>query len=579
MSKYASHVSNPKTPQNQKAKSSQKQNNAGGYSFVVDDWTRLNRFLILGNENGSYYVGEHQLTLQNCDVIQRCMAKDPKKTINTIVQISDEGRAVKNAPALFALAICSVYGDEKTKSYANKVMPKVARFSTDLFSWVDSVNILKEGRKGKGLLRAIGRWYTEKTAKQLAYQICKYPSRSIDGRKWGHADLLRLAHISPSNKDGKPAKGGKALTSPSDEHEILFRYATHGVTTSEEMSKRESEASATGRAQEKAGISPETLISLKGTDLQYIWAHEKAKNAQSASEIVKVIEQHQVTRESVPSQFRNEEKVQRALLKGMPITALIRNLGSMTASGVLKPLSNTTSFVVDKITDKEILKNARIHPITLLIALKVYQRGKGMRTSWSPVPQIGDALEKAYYAAYKYVEPTGKKLLLGIDVSGSMEWSNVSPSVPMTSAECAAAVAMTVARTEKNYKMMAFSNKFSELDITARDKMESVLQKTSNFIFGGTDCALPMIYAQKEGLSVDCFIVLTDNETWSGNIHPFEALKSYRKKYNPEAKLAVLAFTSTYFSIADPDDPGMLDIVGMDSNVPKILSEFISGKL
>lgn len=46
---------------------------------------------------------------------------------------------------------------------------------------------------------------------------------------------------------------------------------------------------------------------------------------------------------------------------------------------------------------------------------------------------------------------------------------------------------------------------------------------------GGTDCALPMIYAKQQKLDVDVFIVYTDSETWFGKIHPSEALKDYRK--------------------------------------------------
>lgn len=579
MGKYASHVVNPRTPQSKKAKSGQVKNSAGGYVFQVDDWTRLNRFLILGNEGGSYYVSENEMSLDNYDVIKRCLALDSKRTVDTIVQISDEGRGIKNTPAVFALAVCSVFGDQQTKSYANKVMPKVARYSTDLFSWVDAVNILKEGRKGKGMLRAIGRWYTEKDANNLAYQICKYPSRSIGGHKWGHADLLRLARISPPAANGKPAKGGKALTLPSDDHDVLLKYAVHGVTSVQEVEERAKLAESTGKAQEKAGITPDQLEGLKDTPLKYVYAHELCKKATTAKKVVAVIKKYKVSRESVAPNLRNDKEVQKALLPSMPMTALIRNLGGMTASGLLKPLSDETALVIDKITNKENLKKGRIHPMSVLLAMKVYEQGRGMRTSWTPVPQIIDALEDSFYAAFNYVEPTGKKYLFGIDISGSMDWHKLSEKVPMTAAECAAAVALTIARTEKNYQMMAFSNTFKKLDITAKDRLGIVLRKTSGMTFGGTDVSLPMQYASKHELDVDAFVVLTDNETWCGGVHPFQALKSYRKNFNKNAKLVVMAFTATKFSVADPSDAGMMDIAGMDSNVPKILSDFVSGKL
>ena len=43
---------------------------------------------------------------------------------------------------------------------------------------------------GRGLRRAVARWYEGKTSDNLAYQMVKYQSR--DG--WAQRDLLRLAH-------------------------------------------------------------------------------------------------------------------------------------------------------------------------------------------------------------------------------------------------------------------------------------------------------------------------------------------------------------------------------------------------
>ena len=49
------------TPQSQPIPvSAQVRNSAGGYSWEVDDWTRLERFLILGAEGGTYYIGERE---------------------------------------------------------------------------------------------------------------------------------------------------------------------------------------------------------------------------------------------------------------------------------------------------------------------------------------------------------------------------------------------------------------------------------------------------------------------------------------------------------------------------------------
>ena len=97
---------------------------------------------------------------------------------------------------------------------------------------------------------------------------------------------------------------------------------------------------------------------------------------------------------------------------------------------------------------------------------------------------------------------------------------------------------------------------------------------------GGTDCAQPMIYAQEKGLKVDVFIVYTDNETWAGAIHPSEALKKYRASSGiDDAKLIVSAMSATEFTIADPNDAGMLDMAGFDSAAPEIIRSFATGDI
>ncbi|HVR36858.1 MAG TPA: hypothetical protein VMS21_13500 [Methylomirabilota bacterium] len=52
------------TPQSQPIPgSSLVRNSGGGYSWQVDDWTRLDRFLILGAEGGTYYITERDCAL------------------------------------------------------------------------------------------------------------------------------------------------------------------------------------------------------------------------------------------------------------------------------------------------------------------------------------------------------------------------------------------------------------------------------------------------------------------------------------------------------------------------------------
>jgi 60 kDa SS-A/Ro ribonucleoprotein len=101
------------------------------------------------------------------------------------------------------------------------------------------------------------------------------------------------------------------------------------------------------------------------------------------------------------------------------------------------------------------------------------------------------------------------------------------------------------------------------------------VRAVDNLPFGGTDCALPMLHALEQGLSVDAFVVYTDSETWAGKIHPAEALREYRRRTGIPAKLVVVGMVSNGFSIADPTDGGMLDVVGFDAAAPALIADFI----
>ncbi len=68
--KYSKIINFFKTPQSQPIPGSdQKPNNAGGFAWEVDRWNLLDRFLILGSESGTYYVGAQQLTAQHAEKV------------------------------------------------------------------------------------------------------------------------------------------------------------------------------------------------------------------------------------------------------------------------------------------------------------------------------------------------------------------------------------------------------------------------------------------------------------------------------------------------------------------------------
>ena len=138
-------------------------------------------------------------------------------------------------------------------------------------------------------------------------------------------------------------------------------------------------------------------------------------------------------------------------------------------------------------------------------------------------------------------------------------------------------MAMVAMRTEPMTHVISFQDRIKPLDLSARDRLDVVIRKTSGLPFGSTDCAQPMLYALKKKIPVDVFAIYTDSETWFGKIHPAQALQQYRREMGIDAKLIVVGMVANRFSIADPDDAGMLDVVGFDTAAPNVMADFARG--
>lgn len=520
-------------------------NNAGGTgTYAVTDSQRLMRFLILGCEGGSYYSGEPLLIAQNAEAVLRLIQSDGKSVVDTIIDVSTSGRAAKQGPTLFALAMCARLGDEATRKAAYTAISQVCRIPTHLFTLIGFIESLGEGTGwGRGLRRAVSNWYSTDNVLRLAYQVTKYQTRE----GWSHVDILRLAHVKPTDTA----------------HALVLRYLAKGWDEVQDPKFRDDDSS---RAVYAFLASVEEV---KGCD---------------ESRLLKLIREHRLAREHLPTTALSSAAVWDALLNApMPYTAMIRNLAKMTAVGLLRPLSESTAAVCRWLKDPTGLEKARVHPFNVLVAMETYKRGEGIKGSlrWVPVPEILAALDDAFYLAFKSVVPTGKRFVLGMDVSGSMGYGCVNGAEAITPAMGAAALAMQIMRKEPKAHPVAFSHDIVPLPIHKGMSLNQVMDAFWKKPMGTTNCAAPMQYAARNKIEADVFVVLTDCETWSDRVEtPAMALRRYREEMNiPDAKLIVIAMTSGGFTIADPNDPGMLDMVGFDSSGPAIMREFIMGNL
>ena len=331
------------TPQSEPLNERQVPNSAGGHAFPVDDMTRLQRFLILGSEGGSYYADERKLTLDNVKAVKRCITASEESGINAVTEIariSKSRRAAKPGPGLFALAMAASYGSDKVRKTAFDFLNDVALTGSHLQMFIDHIGPMRGW--GRGLRKAIGNWYTQRPLKDAVYQTVKYRQRY----NWTHRDLLRKAH--PYVTDSQM--------------NILFEWITKGTLPSWQDHPA----------------------------LHLILAYEDAKTA-GPNDLARIIELRKLTWEMVPSEMLDKPEVWRALTQDMPMTALLRNLATLTRVGVIAPMDSAE--VCERlrgIGNPTVEDYARIHPISIFTTseLSLHRcpavKARGVATSNNP---------------------------------------------------------------------------------------------------------------------------------------------------------------------------------------------------
>lgn len=522
---YANTVKNP--PVTNRISDRQVVNNTGGFVYQVPDKQRLERFLILGTEKGSYYVTESDLTQQNVSWLENLIQRSPQLVLDVVLDVSTSGRAYRNGPAVFVLALMLNSAPGEFKSQVVDIVPKVARTATMVYDLANFID--KMGGWGRAKRRAISNWFTSKTPDQLAYQAVKYRQRN----GWTLKDLMRLSH--PVGVDQNVGNF------------IL------------------------GREMDLVGVP-------------ILNGFVAMQRSQTVGDVLAQLSAYpNLPWETIPTQFLKSPEVWKTLFYNGSLSgqALLRNVIRLSRMNAFSDLQFAGDYA-KKLSDSEMIEKTRLHPVQYLLAGITYDRGQMDRTGyssqrrkdWTTNAKIKGALDDGFYQSFKNVEPSGKRIRIGVDVSSSMSWGS-AVGADVTAAEGAAAMAMVLARTEPYVEILGFAHTLKDLQISSRDSLSEVLRKTRDMNFGSTN---PALLIDRAGNQIDAFVVITDNEVNHGN-HPSVSLKKYRQMTGLDSKLIVMGMTATDFTIADPNDPGMLDVAGFDSNVPKVVTDFMKGKI
>lgn len=509
----------------------------GGRVFRADPMDRLRRFLITGSSAGTYYTDGRRFTIENIKNVAS-LVKSPDTGIQAVKMIADVshgGKAPKNDPALMALAVATCSESLDVRRAAWRALPSVARIGTHLqhffqFRKAASGGKWKTSRMGRS---AVERWYNAMDPQRMAYDVTKYKSR--DGVS--HADIIRLMH--PRFDGGY-----------SGERSQIANNILTGVD-----------------------VKTDTRA------LEYLHACNIAPSLDQSA-VIQLIREYGIPREVVPTEYLNSREIWEALFPKMPIHALVRNVNKMTAVGLFDDKEYVQAFIDLLVGDGSpfLLKKQRMHPMTLLVAARQYDKGAGMigKLTWRPVPEITEALEEAFYIAFGAVEPTGKEICLCVDTSGSMTHGT---TVGMSSREIAAAMALVTLNTEPNATVVGFSSVlYPDLQIHRKMKLLDVMKVLPEEAYN-THGKLPIEYAREMRRRYDAFIYYTDGQfnDAHGGMSFATTLESYRDWAGSATKCAVVASAANNIRVCSPDDEYALDIAGFDTSVPSTISVFIEG--
>lgn len=515
-------------------------NQAGGFVFKTSDEVAFRRFLILGTAAGTYYASKEALSADAIKLIDRFIAADPKRFVDVLVEVSVSGAPLKQSPCIFALAraCATVTGDPKRdcdnsdpvtvgRAYALANASKVLRTFQHVFEFLDYVS-RQRGKGGNGLKRALANVVNGLSVRDLEYQALKYRERV----GFTPRDLLRLAHPSSNELERRNLMGW--------------------------IVKPESDF---GRAAVQASSR--------------LAAFEELRGGVSAERAVELISREKLTHEFVPNELLNEMIVWEALLPNLPLTALVRNLRKMTQVGLLVDGNREAINALSaRLTNGEALRRARLHPLRIMGARAAYSSGTsryGHGSDFIPSGAVLAILDQALELSFSAVEPLNRRVVIGIDKSGSMSWS--SPMAGLTAFHACLALATWYKRSEDECHILLFDTR-AQLVNVSKNVTWSEMMRIENPA-GATDLSAPLRWITKNGVDPELIVTMTDNETWAGREHYVEELARIRKRANHPVANVIAAVTATDSTVADPKDPHHLEVVGFDPTVPEAIAAHV----
>ena len=183
------------------------------------------------------------------------------------------------------------------------------------------------------------------------------------------------------------------------------------------------------------------------------------------------------------------------------------NLNTFARHGVFEDAAMVAE-VAAKLRDPQQIARSRVLPYQLLMA---YHAGAAL-----PRP-ILDALQDAMEVATASVPALQGKVVVAVDVSGSMQWPVTGYRKGASSAarcvDVAALIAACVLRGHPQAQVLPFDTEVHPQQLNPRDSVMTLARQLA-INGGGTSVSAPLAYLNRKRAQVDLLVLVSDNESW-----------------------------------------------------------------
>ncbi|KAJ1520768.1 hypothetical protein ONE63_003863 [Megalurothrips usitatus] len=572
---------------------------------------RLKRFLHYGSEAPLCMPGDRFFLkcflLENLTAIEEMLANStPDKegdAVNHIMKAYMDGYSGYPECLIFALAACACQKTSQTlRTHAYNAVKTVCKTPKDIFLFATFTKKLSAPTSGcgSGWRKALCEWYLSKDPLELA--ACVTQIRGAYG--FTHRDLFKLIHLKTEDK-AKVA---------------VICYVMKGLEASKMLPDNENP-------------SVQKVLS-------YLQVVEDIKHNEDKQTCARLLESHKLTKDIAQVEHLKSAEIWMAVVPRMHLADLLDSLIRLSCYGLLKTGQPLEAVIIDRVLDQTAAVESHLHPTEVYCAIKRYEyhaknthemmeklikQGKTdreLKPPPKPNAKILAALNKLLLSTLRLLVPTGMRYLVAIDLSNNMKQWICNGSRDVKPANAATLLALCLLHAERDVTVVAFPSlpglppeedlvdapnrvvqpvtrkgkrksgegiiyprktEVGDMLPVALDKDASVddnFEKMSVASSGPVEVCQPIVWAQKTKKPVDVFIVLTDYVTNRKREfkEPAVALQEYRQEMNlPNTKLITCALVSNTLNVAASSDVGMLDIVGFNGKMARIIEAFSRG--